>query len=1152
VLLLASFALDARAQLTTLDKGHQLLVNSGLQIWGLNTDSFQYNFNYNNFTAANMNAVMWSFGQSNAGVLSAGQKWGKWVQPDPSQSNYTSPANSLNGTETAHYNDLVAIQVGDEQQTDLENSSGYTKAWFDAAHNGNYFNDRLLYINSTFVNSIPNFFNFIGAANPDAISWDAYPFGTTGVYPYNWLGKAQIYRRAALGSYIGASGNAPRPYGLYLQTYHGGDGARDPGDLEMRWQQFTAWTLGYTFVDTFTAGGGNTSLFNSGDGNSPSQPRYNQFKESARQSKNLGPALTRLISYGYGPNFVAGQDPNGVANAPPIDWPVFNKTNAPTPQQFLTGVSAVNLGTKNNGHPGDVYVGFFNPLLTSYGDPAGTAYFMVTNALGAYLQDPSLLVSDCTQQITLDFDFTGSNITSLKRLRRSDGQVEVVPLTHLTGNQYRLTFDLEGGTGDLFKYNDGTPFVGVEFPAISLYWDNDANGANNNLTTGTGLGGAGNWDTAASKWSNGSSNSVWTANNDAVLWGTAGTVTLSAPQSVNSLTFKTNGYTVTASTLTMTGSSVTIDSGATATIGSTVAGNLGLAKNGAGTLILTSSNSYSGGTTVNAGTLQVNSDGNLGAVPGSFTAGNITLNGGTLRFGGDFDISNNRGVTLGPNGGTINTQGFTNASGYTQADGIQGSGNLTKLGSGTFYMNTAAGQLNNSWTGNLILKEGTWKITERGGIPYNANNDQVYRPGQVSFDGGTLQIAATISVSSNYRGITIAAGGGTFDTQGFNFTWGGPVIGTATTANFNKMGSGQLQFNTATVAGTGPGTYAGILNINGGVVVFNGGGAWGDTSTVNLANAAGVGLTISGATETIGSIAGGGAAGGNVTLGATLIIGGNNATTTFSGLVGGTGGLTKNGSGTFTLDRSAGNTYNGATTINAGKLLVNNTSGSGTGTNNVTVNNGAALGGTGKISGAVTVNNGGHVEPGASIESLDVGTLTLAAGSVLDFELDTVVGADTSDLLNVTTNNGLTINGGTLNLTNAANMTGGIFTLIDYAGVLNGNLINITMGSTPAGFSYRLLNDVSTTSILLEVTAPGDYNHDGVVDAGDYVTLRKGFGTKYLQADMDAWRVNFGQTYPNGSGASLAAVPEPAAWVLLSLGAAWMFAYQRNSSRVLY
>ena len=97
------------------------------------------------------------------------------------------------------------------------------------------------------------------------------------------------------------------------------------------------------------------------------------------------------------------------------------------------------------------------------------------------------------------------------------GQVEVVPLTYLSGNQYRLMFDLEGGTGDLFKYNDGTPFVGVQ-ANVSLYWDNDANAGNNNVGTGAGLGGSGNWDTSANKWFNGSANGPWAANNNAVFW----------------------------------------------------------------------------------------------------------------------------------------------------------------------------------------------------------------------------------------------------------------------------------------------------------------------------------------------------------------------------------------------------------------------------------------------------------------------------------------------------------------------------------------------------------------------------------------------------------------------------------------------------------
>ena len=316
-------------------------------------------------------------------------------------------------------------------------------------------------------------------------------------------------------------------------------------------------------------------------------------------------------------------------------------------------------------------------------------------------------------------------------------------------------------------------------------------------------------------------------------------MTLAAPQSVSGLSFKSNAYTITGSTLTVSGANINVDSGATATIGSVVAGNVGLVKNGAGTLNLTNSNSYAGGTTVNAGTLQVSADGNLGADPGSFAGGNITLNGGTLRFGGNFDISNNRGITLGASGGTIDTQGFTNASGYNAtAGGFSGAGDLTKLGSGTFFAAATSGGLNTTWKGKLIIKQGTWKIVASDGLPYNVPSADGLQAGQVTLDGGTWQIGATKSITNALRGITIAAGGGTIDTLGFNLTWAGPVAGASTTATLTKIGSGTLQFNSS----ANPGTYAGNFNINDGTVVLNGGSAWGDTSAINLANAAGSGI----------------------------------------------------------------------------------------------------------------------------------------------------------------------------------------------------------------------------------------------------------------------------------------------------------------------
>src|SRR6185503_5249885 len=80
-----------RAQIVSLDKGHQLLLNTGLQIWGCDTGASP--FNYSGLTGANFNGVMWSYGQSGkVSLLSNGQKWGKWIQPNPSQENYTPPA----------------------------------------------------------------------------------------------------------------------------------------------------------------------------------------------------------------------------------------------------------------------------------------------------------------------------------------------------------------------------------------------------------------------------------------------------------------------------------------------------------------------------------------------------------------------------------------------------------------------------------------------------------------------------------------------------------------------------------------------------------------------------------------------------------------------------------------------------------------------------------------------------------------------------------------------------------------------------------------------------------------------------------------------------------------------------------------------------
>ncbi|MGA2259280.1 MAG: hypothetical protein ABSG53_31795, partial [Thermoguttaceae bacterium] len=99
--------------------------------------------------------------------------------------------------------------------------------------------------------------------------------------------------------------------------------------------------------------------------------------------------------------------------------------------------------------------------------------------------------------------------------------------------------------------------------ATALFWDPTAT----NSSTG---GGMGTWNTAS--WWNGASDAGWVTGDDASFGGTAGSaVTLSDSVIVHNLLFSTTGYTVSGSTLTLTGG--TINAAENATIRSVLAGN---------------------------------------------------------------------------------------------------------------------------------------------------------------------------------------------------------------------------------------------------------------------------------------------------------------------------------------------------------------------------------------------------------------------------------------------------------------------------------------------------------------------------------------------------------------------------------------------------
>jgi polygalacturonase len=183
---------------------------------------------------------------------------------------------------------------------------------------------------------------------------------------------------------------------------------------------------------------------------------------------------------------------------------------------------------------------------------------------------------------------------------------------------------------------------------------------------------------------------------------------------------------------------------------------------------------------------------------------------------------------------------------------------------------------------------------------------------------------------------------------------------------------------------------------------------------------------------------------------------------TFNGSLSGSGALTLNLPASSRLIlRTDSSGFNGPLVVsNSGTLLVNNTTGSGTGVGAVTVVNGAILGGGGIIGGPVTVN--GILAPGNSPGTLTVSNNLIVNGSaVLQYELGT-----NSDQTVVSGN--LTL-GGTLNITDSGGFTNNTYTLFTYGGTLTYN--GVSIGTSPAGHNYAIDTSIPG-QVNLNVTPP--------------------------------------------------------------------------------
>ncbi len=299
-------------------------------------------------------------------------------------------------------------------------------------------------------------------------------------------------------------------------------------------------------------------------------------------------------------------------------------------------------------------------------------------------------------------------------------------------------------------------------------------------------------------------------------------------------------------------------------------------------------------------------------------------------------------------------------------------------------------------------------------------------------NGNCIGGAGQFSSQIDFEGSS-DAGDGTFTTVGGSASGetGAFIlldgIATASNATFiinggmgaELTGTELFFMDSATAANANITANGGVDGSNGGAVVFTK-KSKGGTASITLNGNAVLDLSLHNAPGvTIGSLYGA----GSVLLAAnTLTIGSNNQSTAFSGIIQGSGGVTKTGTGALTL--SGTNTYTGGTTVSAGTLDLANKKGSATGTGSVNVNAGT-LGGKGVIGGATTIGTGSG--PGAVLAPA-VGTkkqATLTIQSALTLNADATYTCTYKARGNQSRSdeiiaNGVTINGATINLSGQA------------------------------------------------------------------------------------------------------------------------------------
>ena len=485
------------------------------------------------------------------------------------------------------------------------------------------------------------------------------------------------------------------------------------------------------------------------------------------------------------------------------------------------------------------------------------------------------------------------------------------------------------------------------------------------------------------------------------------------------------------------------------TLSGLISGTSALTKMGSGTLTLSGTNTYLGGTLINAGTVVVSADANLGAS----TAG-LTLNGGSLESTAAFSTA--RAVTLNAGGGTFQTDTNLTASGN-----VSGAGALTKTGTATLTLSGA-----NTYVGGTTISAGTLSVS--------ADANLGVATGGLTFSGGTLQLGSSFNLAGT-RAITLAAGGGAFDTNGFSTTVSQAITGAG---GLTKTGAGTLTLTSANL-------YTGGTTINAGTLALGAGGSLSATGAVNLA-ASGATFDISAAgNQTIGSLAG--VAGSDLVLGANLLTLSDQTDQVFDGNVSGTANLLKQGTGTQVFNgNSAG--FAGTTEIAAGTFEVGDINDPGAVLGgDVTVDAAGTLRGHGTIVGDVT--NNGFVMPGGTVGTLTInGNYSQASTATLTIEVNPTTGSQ------LKVNGAANLNGSLAILYDPGTYAATQYTILTATNGVNGRFSSVSntvqaganLGALQQTISYQA-NEVDLA--LTEAATPAAQIVVGPIDTSIYTAL---------------------------------------------------------------